>query len=225
MVMRKYKYYTIYKITNLVNGKIYIGAHQTDDLDDGYMGSGKVIKAAITKHGRHNFIKELLFENLGDMATMYNKEAELVTKDFIKRKDTYNLVIGGFGRGGAGHYGVIGYRHTEEAKRKISDASKSRVRTMESRKKMSESMKGKNLGKRHSQKTKEKLSKMNLGRVVSEETRKRMSDAQKISATRRGSKLSEDTKAKISKALKGKTHSTETKRKMSAAQRKRFNTE
>lgn len=87
-------FYTIYKITNLVNQKIYIGAHRTDNLDDGYLGSGDKIKLAVKKYGRENFIKEILSLHT-DEASMYLEESRIVTKDFISSDKNYNSTVGG----------------------------------------------------------------------------------------------------------------------------------
>ena len=48
--MNKKKYYLIYQVTNNVNGKIYIGIHETNDLEDDYMGSGKILNKAKEKY-------------------------------------------------------------------------------------------------------------------------------------------------------------------------------
>lgn len=89
-------YYIIYKITNKINQKYYIGKHQTADLDDGYMGSGKLIQRAIKKYGVECFTKEILhiFDNEAEMNAA---EKELV----VINEQTYNLAPGG--RGGFGY--------------------------------------------------------------------------------------------------------------------------
>lgn len=84
----------IYKITNLKNDKIYIGKHSCEDIDDGYMGSGKLIKKAIEKYGIENFKKEILYI-FYDVSEAYEMEKNIVNEDFIKRKDVYNVIIGG----------------------------------------------------------------------------------------------------------------------------------
>lgn len=89
-------FYTIYKITNLLDGKIYIGSHKTKKLDDTYMGSGKYLIAAQKKYGLENFKKDILFV-FETADEMYAKEAELVNEEFLMTENTYNLKIGGYG--------------------------------------------------------------------------------------------------------------------------------
>lgn len=89
-------FYIIYKITNLINEKIYIGAHKTSDLEDNYMGSGKIIRNAINKYGVENFKKEILYL-LESEEEMYAKEKEIVDTSFLTREDVYNLKEGGHG--------------------------------------------------------------------------------------------------------------------------------
>jgi hypothetical protein len=85
-------HYLIYKITNLVNGKIYIGKHKTNNIDDGYMGSGKLIKRVIEKYGLETLEKEILFEAESE-EEMTDKERELVEIG----SHSYNLKEGGIG--------------------------------------------------------------------------------------------------------------------------------
>lgn len=110
-------YYTIYKITNIINGKFYIGKHQTNNVNDSYMGSGKAIISAINLHGRNNFKKETLFI-FNNEAEMNLKEKELISEDFVNRSDTYNLGVGGEG---GPHF--RGKHHSIKTKRKLGSYS------------------------------------------------------------------------------------------------------
>jgi hypothetical protein len=96
-------YYYIYQITNLLNNKIYVGKHKSPKhpSNNEYYGSGKQIIAAIKKYGIENFKKEVLYY-CSSLAEMADKEAEVVTEDFVKRLDTYNMHTGG--PGGWDHY-------------------------------------------------------------------------------------------------------------------------
>lgn len=101
--------YIVYLTTNLVNKKIYIGVHKTENPDkfDGYLGNGVNIndrhtykfsktpfEAAVNKYGPDKFIRQTLkvFDNLEDALDL---ERWLVCPEFIARKDTYNISLGG----------------------------------------------------------------------------------------------------------------------------------
>ena len=89
-------YYYVYLIVNLINGKYYIGAHATNNLHDGYMGSGYLIQAAIEKYGVEYFVKEIL-RYCDTREEMFEYEAELVTQDLVDDPMCYNMKLGGIG--------------------------------------------------------------------------------------------------------------------------------
>lgn len=89
-------FFILYCTTNLINGKIYVGSHKTTNVDDEYLGSGKALRRAIQKYGKESFRKEVLFV-FDNADAMFQKEAEVVNEEFVLRKDTYNLKVGGKG--------------------------------------------------------------------------------------------------------------------------------
>ena len=167
-------FYTIYKVTNMINSKIYIGKHQTENPDDSYYGSGIALKNSISKHGKENFKKEVLFifDNEADMNA---KEIELITDEFVARNDTYNMGVGG--EGGAHFKGkkhsaetiarITNTINDPEVKKKCSNALKGRIPWNKGkRKNPSEILSEKKIRNRKplSEETKEKLRKIQLKR-------------------------------------------------------------
>lgn len=101
--------YIVYLTTNKVNNKIYIGIHGTRNpyVFDGYLGCGvnvklpktymkgeTAFKQAVKKYGINNFYRNVLhiFDSVEEAKSM---ESLLVNEDFIKRTDTYNMILGG----------------------------------------------------------------------------------------------------------------------------------
>ena len=148
----------IYKTTNLLNSKYYVGVH-SGPLGS-YYGSGKALKWALKKYGLVNFSREIIDE-LQTIEEAYAREAEIVNKAFIDQVDTYNMCLGG--KIPPSKKGVI---RSEEAKEKTASFHRGRKRSIETRMKMSNAMKGKRnaLGQTHMR-----------GRKLSEETRKKIS--------------------------------------------------
>ena len=147
----------IYKTTNLINGKIYIGKDSKNNPN--YLGSGNLIKLAINKYGRENFKKEIL-EVCINNNELSEKERFWIDKlNSINKKIGYNLSEGGIG-------GCLGCKRSDETKLKIT---------------------GENnpfFGKKHSDESKSKIGKIhkgkvgpNSGKVLSEETKTKISNS------------------------------------------------
>lgn len=95
-------YYLIYKTTNKKNGKFYIGAHSTNNINDDYLGSGVALKRAIKKYGKDNFKKEIMFI-CETKEEMFYLEEKLVDPD---NPLSYNMRKGG--KGGWEHVDTSG---------------------------------------------------------------------------------------------------------------------
>ena len=96
MPRKQKKYHYIYKTTCQVTGKFYIGMHSTDDLEDGYLGSGKILGYSLAKHGKENHKKEIL-EFLPDRVALKAREAEVVNEELLANPLCINLKYGGEG--------------------------------------------------------------------------------------------------------------------------------
>lgn len=164
-------FFLIYKTTNLINNKIYIGKHQTENINDSYLGSGINLKKAIKKHGLENFKKEILFI-FDTEEEMNRKEKELINEDFISDENNYNLGIGGEG---GPHF--KGKKHTQEA----IDKSNRTQEYIEKRKKTFKENfekginKSWNKGKKQTIEHNKKISEGCKGRIISEETKEKIS--------------------------------------------------
>jgi hypothetical protein len=88
----------IYKTTNNLNSRFYIGMHSTSNEDDGYLGSGKRIKAEIKKYGHDNFTREILFRELS-RKELEDREAQVVNEELLADPLCLNLKNGGEGGG------------------------------------------------------------------------------------------------------------------------------
>ena len=201
--------YYIYRITNKINGKTYIGQHKYRSLNDNYMGSGKLIRRAKKKYGIENFEKEILYSRIQYKTTADDVERFAIAKERALGKAEYNIADGG---GGCGCL-------SEEHKKKLSEAAKGKKklqRSDEHKRRLSESHKGQvawNKGKKMSDEQKKKLRKKHH---ISEEVRKKMSEAVKgRQSPMKGKHLSEEQKRHLSEINRGHKVSEETKKKLS----------
>lgn len=192
-------YYTVYRTTNLINNKEYIGVHKTKNPNDSYLGSGHIMKKAIKQYGKDNFKKEVLFIFETEQE-MVNKESELVNEEYVNRLDTYNLVSGGK------------YRdyYSEETKNKMCGENNSMY------------------GKSHSQETKDNQSRFMKEMWQNEEYKIKQSNIMKErwnTPEYRDNYVemikekwqNENYRRKVIQNLTGRTHSEETKKKISEA--------
>ena len=90
-------FHYVYEITNNINGRKYIGKHSTNDMNDGYMGSGIAIKQAIKKYGSKNFSKKII-KSFETSEEAFKFEKEIIEQlDCVNNYKYYNMSDGGIG--------------------------------------------------------------------------------------------------------------------------------
>ena len=154
----KEPYGFIYITTNMINGKKYIGQKKFCEGWKRYLGSGTLLREAIKKYGKENFIRDIV-------AIAYSsEELNRLEIEFIKnhnadddRNKYYNITKGGNGAGLPGELnGMYGKHHTEEVKKKISEANKGEKNSF--------------YGRHHTEETKEKLRIANKGKWMGKDS-------------------------------------------------------
>jgi hypothetical protein len=162
------KHHFIYKTTNLLNDKYYVGMHSTSNLKDGYMGSGKRLRYSIRKYGVENFKLEIL-EWFDSREALVEGEEQLVNVDLIKDEMCLNLKIGGQG-------GLVDVEHARKFKEGSIKYNKAQWKNSEYREKVSNVLRN-NIKENH------RLGKMKYdnfkGKSHSDETKKKMSESSK----------------------------------------------
>lgn len=152
-------YGIVYQTTNKITGKKYIGQHKCKTEKDSYLGSGKILKRAIAKYGRENFVRETLYK-AETPEELDKKEIEFISKYAATSSDDYyNVAEGGltsrimrgknnpsYGKTGSLNP-VYGRKHTEDERRRISESQKGKtvIVTEETKKKISETMRNKGI--------------------------------------------------------------------------------
>ena len=217
---------SIYKITNTVNGKSYIGKTTRDAektrIRAHLRGRGsQPVKDAIEKYGQDAFTYEILHDGIIP-EFLDNLEKEVIAKFNTVSPHGYNLTEGGDTNpmdmpevrqkhSEAMKRPEVRQKHSEamrhpEVRQKLSKASTGKRHTDETRRNMSETRKGENnpmYGKPCSDDTKRKISEANTGRKHSDEARQNMSEARKGEKhPMYGRKHSDEAKQKMSESHK-----------------------
>jgi hypothetical protein len=184
------KHFYIYRITDRDNKKMYIGQHISNKINDNYFGSGILIKEQIKKHGKQNFIKDII-EHCQDQVSLNERESFYIKEFNTIYPYGYNLTLGGDGNSG--------WKMTDETKLKISQKNKGIHHSEEFkiiRSKLTSGKNNPNYGKKMSEETKNKIRNSLMGKNLSEETKKKQSEK------RKGIKFSEEHKRHLKDSIR-----------------------
>lgn len=192
----------VYITTNIVNGKQYVGSHATKNLNDGYIGSGRIFLKAVNKYGKQNFQREILeeCENILD--------ARKLEPYYIIKYNT--LVPNGYNVSDNGGWGYLGSTHGLSTRKRISKALKGKKFSDERKKRLRIACKGVQAGEKHPM----------YGKHHKQETIEKISNSRKGITSKEkhhyfGKNRDIETKNKISNTLKGTHPSIDTKNKLS----------
>jgi group I intron endonuclease len=159
--------YQIYSITNLINGKKYIGSHIVYGRKN-YMGSGKLIIKALKKYGKINFKKEIL--------EVCSAEKVLLRETFYIKEmgSLYPLGYNLHPNGGSNFKGSQGLKHSKKAINKI---SKTRKKNFKDGVLNLSGSKNPMFKKTHSEQTKKIIGLKSSQKIISEESRQNYRNA------------------------------------------------